>query len=69
MDTTCDPLVTDLFLLCYKRDFMLSLLKDNQPDGGIEGFNFTSRYLDTYKPSAIISFLTWSTVFNIQNFS
>ena len=26
------PLVADLFLLCYERDFMLSLLEDNQSD-------------------------------------
>ena len=25
MDTNCAPLVADLFLYCYERDFMLSL--------------------------------------------
>ena len=43
--TNCAPLVADLFLFCYKRDFMLSLLYNNQPDI-IEAFNSTSRYLD-----------------------
>ena len=43
--TTCPPLVADLFLLCYERDFMLSLSEDNQSDI-IEAFNFASRYLD-----------------------
>ena len=45
MGTTCAPLVADLFLFCYERDFMLSLSMDNQSDV-IEGFNSTSRYLD-----------------------
>ena len=41
----CAPLVADLFLFCYERDFMLSLSEDNQ-SGVIEAFNSTSRYLD-----------------------
>ena len=45
MDTYCAPLVADLFLFCYERDFMLSLSDNNQPDI-IEAFNSTSRYLD-----------------------
>ena len=45
MGTNCAPLVTDLFLFCYERDFMLSLSEDNQ-SGVIEAFNSTSRYLD-----------------------
>ena len=44
MGTNCAPLVADLFLFCYERDFMLSLSEDNQSDG-IEAFNYTSRYL------------------------
>ena len=43
--TNCAPLVANLFLFCYKRDFMLSLSEDNQSDV-IETFNSTSRYLD-----------------------
>ena len=39
------PLVADLFLFCYERDFMLSLSDNNQADI-IEAFNSTSRYLD-----------------------
>ena len=31
MDTYCPPLVTDLFLFCYERDFMISLSDDKQP--------------------------------------
>ena len=45
MSTNCAPLVADLFLFCYERDFMLSLSEDNQSDV-IEAFNSTSRYLD-----------------------
>ena len=28
----CAPLVADLFLFCYERDFMLSLSDNNQTD-------------------------------------
>ena len=45
MGTNCAPLVADLFLFCYERDFMLSLSEDNQ-SGVIEAFNSTFRYLD-----------------------
>ena len=45
MGTNCAPLVADLFLYCYERDFMGSLNHDNQADV-IEAFNSTSRYLD-----------------------
>ena len=42
MDTNCSPVVADLFLLCYKRDCMLSLSENNQSNV-IEAFNSTSR--------------------------
>ena len=45
MGTNYVPLVADLFLLCYERDFMLSLSDNNQTDI-IEALNFTSRHLD-----------------------
>ena len=45
MGTNSAPLVADLFLFCYERDFMLSLSDSNQADI-IEAFNSTSRYLD-----------------------
>ena len=45
MGSNCAPLVTDFFLFCYERDFMLSLSDNNQTDI-IEDFNSTSRYLD-----------------------
>ena len=45
MGTNCAPLVEDLLLFCYERDFMKSLSPENQADI-IEAFNPTSRYLD-----------------------
>ena len=45
MGTNCAPLVADLFLFCYERDFMMSLSDNNQADV-IDAFNTTSRYLD-----------------------
>ena len=45
MVTNCAPLAADLFLVCYERNFMKSLSRENQADI-IEAFNFTSRYLE-----------------------
>ena len=45
MGLNCVPLVADLFLCCYERDFITSLSGDDQADI-IEAFNSTSRYLD-----------------------
>ena len=45
MGTNCAPMVADLFLFCYERDFMMSLSDDKQADV-IDAFNTTSRYLD-----------------------
>ena len=45
MGTNCAPLVADLFLFCYERDFMKDLSSDNQADV-IKAFNSTSRYFD-----------------------
>ena len=45
MDTNCAPLVADLFLFCYERDFMMSLFDVKQAEV-IDALNTTSRYLD-----------------------
>ena len=45
MGTNYAPLVADLYLFCYERDFMKSVSRENQADI-IEAFNSTSRYLD-----------------------
>ena len=42
--TNCAPLIADLFLFCYERDFMPNLHKSKQYDL-IDMFNDTSRYL------------------------
>ena len=42
--TNCAPLVADMFLFCYERDFMMSLSDDKQTDI-IDALNTTSRYL------------------------
>ena len=45
MGTNCAPLVADLFLFCYERDFVMSLSDDKQTNI-IHAFNTTSRYLE-----------------------
>ena len=45
MGTNFAPLVADLFLFFYERDFMMSLSANKQADI-IDAFNTTSRYLD-----------------------
>ena len=45
MGTNCAPLVADLCLFCYERDFIVSLSDDKQADV-IDIINTTSRYLD-----------------------
>ena len=45
MGTNCSPLVADLFLFCYERNFMTSLSDVKQAEI-IEAFTSTSRYLD-----------------------
>ena len=45
MGTYCAPLIADLFLYCYERDFMSNLQKSKRFDL-IDKFNDTSRYLD-----------------------
>ena len=45
MDTNCAPLIADLCLFCYERDFLMSLSDDKQADV-IDALNTTSRYLN-----------------------
>ena len=47
MRTNCALLVADLFWFCYERDFMLSLLDDNQSEV-IGVFNSSSDIWMTY---------------------
>ena len=45
MGTNCVPLVVDLFLCCYERDFITSFSRENQADI-FEAFNSTSKFID-----------------------
>ena len=45
MGTNCAPIVADLFLFCYERDFMMSLSADKDAEI-IEDFHSTYKYLD-----------------------
>ena len=45
MGTNCAPLLADLFIYCYEKDFMSDLHKSKHHDL-IDMFNDTSRYLD-----------------------
>ena len=47
MDTNLTHIIADLFLLCYNKEFRLSLSGDTQAFV-IEAFNSTSRYLDDF---------------------
>ena len=44
MGTNCVPIVADLFLISYEKDFMVSLSDETQADI-IEAFTSISRYL------------------------
>ena len=46
MDTNCAPLVANLFLFCFERDFIMSLSNDKQADIIIDAFNTSFRYSD-----------------------
>ena len=67
MGTNCSPLVADLFLFCYERDFMKSLSPENQADI-IEAFNSTSGYLDYLLNTDNIYLNKWLTGYTLLNF-
>ena len=67
MGTNGAPLVSDLFLYCYERDFMDSLYHDNQADV-IEAFN-TSRYFDDLLNIDNPYFKVWSIKYIHLNYS
>ena len=47
MGTNCAPLIADLFLFCYERDFMIQVsLSDDKQADIIDALNTTSSYLD-----------------------
>ena len=55
MGTYYAPLVADLFLFCYKSDFMMLLSDDKQAEI-IDAFNNTPRYLDDILNISIVYF-------------
>ena len=75
MGTNCAPLVADLFLLCYEREFMMSLSADKDTEI-IEALNSTSRYLDdllnidnTYFDGVVTQIYLWELQLNKANSS
>ena len=68
MGTHCAPLVADLFLYCYERDFLDSFNHDNQADV-IKAFNSTSRYLDDLLNIDNPYFEAWSIKFTHLTYS
>ena len=63
--TNCAPLVADLFLFCYERDFMTSLSGVKQAEI-IEAFKSTSKYLDDlFKYWQSLFFTSQQTPFNV----
>ena len=59
MGTNCAPLVADLFLFCYERDFMKNNSRNNQADV-IKAFNLMSRYLAYMSHRLICKLLGYS---------
>ena len=57
MGTYCAPLIADLFLFCYQRDFIMSLSDDKQADI-IESFNTTCGCLGDFFKKIIMIILT-----------
>ena len=66
MGTNCAPLVADLFLFCYERDFMMSLSDDKQADV-IDVFNTTSRYLDDILILIMFILTIWLVKYTLQS--
>ena len=52
------PLVADLFLFCYEKDFMMSLSDDKQADV-IDAFITTSRYWTTFETLIMFILTIW----------
>ena len=68
MGTNCAPLIADLFLYCYERDFMPDLHKSKRFDL-IDMFNDTSQYLDDILPSITLNVRNIFLIYNHLNFS
>ena len=64
MGTNCVPLVADLFLFCYEKEFMKSLSRENQADN-IKAFN--SRYGDFFLILTVFTLTKWWTAYTLRN--
>ena len=68
MGTNCAPLVADLFLFCYERDFMTCLSDVKR----LKLLKHLNQHLDIWTTFYILTILTlkvWSIVFNHLNCS
>ena len=66
MGTNCAPLVVNVFLFCYERDFMMSLSDDRQADV-IDAFNTSSRYLAIFKTLIMFILTIWQVKYTLQS--
>ena len=64
MGISCAPLVADLCLVCFERNFMLSLSDNNQADV-VEAFKSTSIYLDDLPPPGFTCWISFAPVFSL----
>ena len=64
MGTNCTPLVADLFLLCYERDFMLSLSEILN----LMLLKLSILLLSIWMTYFTLTMTSWSIVFTLQNF-
>ena len=68
MDTNCAPLIADLFLYYYERDFMSNLQKSERFDL-IDKFNDTSRYIDNIFTIDNLNLLSIFLIYIQENFN
>ena len=68
MGTNCAPLIANLFLYFYERDFISNLQKSKRFDL-LDKFNDTSRYLDDIFTSVNPFFVDIFSTFIEENFS
>ena len=65
MGTNCAPLVADLFLFCYERDFMTSLSDDNQADwsrGQSEIYGLFLIFVAPPRKKNLLAIMSWGHV-------
>ena len=68
MGTNCAPLIADLFLYCYERDFMSDLQKSKRHDL-IDMLKIPLDILTIYSPSTTLNLRNIFPTYIQQNFS